>query len=253
MSAADIQKQVDIVMGEAKQACLDVLDPGVSDEVLGSHIQFEALVLTERRRQLQEAVQAQIVHLVVMGGLWASYPADPSRYPGGFECAGDFINEAFVRVNGHSRSRKSRLHGVAKVTQFAKQGGIDTSDHVGEWQKYKAALPALKRAVDEGDLGDFEAILDDVQHFKGREEIADKYSQRTQEQAGKATFRNMGDGSFVLVAIINHDGDRERVVSRLSGLLEWGLDARATTEGDRIKVTIEPENIWEAELEKALV
>jgi len=84
MSAADIQKQVDIVMGEAKQACLDVLDPGVSDEVLGSHIQFEALVLTERRRQLQEAVQAQIVHLVVMGGLWASYPADPSRYPGGF-------------------------------------------------------------------------------------------------------------------------------------------------------------------------
>ena len=247
----DLERQVDEVMGEAKEACLDALDNSVSDAVLGSYIHFEALVITERRRQLQEAVQARIVQLVVVGGTWASYPADPSRYPGGFECAGDFINEAFVRVNGHSRSRKSRLHGVAKVTQFAKQGGIDTSDHVGEWQKYKAALPALKRAVDEGDLGDFEAILDDVQNLKDREAVADKYSKRTQEQFGKATFKETEQG-IVMIALLPHEGARERMVRRLAGGVEWGLSVVVRDEGGKVKITVMPESIWEDAVEKAL-
>jgi hypothetical protein len=245
------QELMDSIKEQAGQRVIKSLSGDESDKTVQGHIALEMLNVALRRKDTVESALRSIVVDVSRSGYWAFCRPEPNRWPNGFTCMDDFIDEAVLMAETESRNVKSRLVGLATVATFADQNSIDIDAALENWSGFRTCLPALKAAVSEADADELEAIIEDIESMS-QTELAKKYSKSRQGPTGVGKVQTMDTGEIVLIAVVNNEADRQRLVAKLGGALVWGLDAQASIDQEnninvRIPMIAVDETLWVAD------
>lgn len=249
------QELMESIKEDASQRVLKTLEGTESDKVVAAHIALEQLTAALRRKDTVEAVLRTVVVDVSRSGAWAYCKPEPNRWPYGFTSMDDFIEEAILQAETESRNVKSRLTGLSMVATFAHFEGVNIDKALENWSGFRTCLPALKQAVSEADLDEFEAIVEDIESMS-QAELAKKYARPRQEPTGVGKVQTTDTGEIILIAVVNNEADRQRLVAKLGGALVWGLDAQATVDREnninvRIPMVAVDEVLWTVGAETA--
>lgn len=245
------QALMESIQEEAGQRVLKALKGTESDKVAAAHIALEILATALRRKDTVEAILRTVVVDVSRSGAWAFCKPEPNRWPNGFTSMDDFIEEAILQAETESRNVKSRLTGLSMVATFAHFEDVDIDKALENWSGFRTCLPVMKQAVSKADADELETIVEDIESMS-QAELAKKYAKPRQEPTGIGKVQTTDTGEIILIAVVNNEADRQRLVAKLGGALVWGLDAQATVDQEnninvRIPMVAVDETLWAAE------
>ena len=200
-----------------------------SGESLEAEITQRMLVISEQARALQKAAQGCIVAYIARKQLWRIHPDDYHSL------------RQFLRGSGLAESAVSDLNALGEVlVPYCDSVDIEIDPLLApqQWCKLKEAIPAIRRAIRDGDAAQVQDILDTVKGATDRDAVRVKYRQ-PRTRFGHGSTGHLGDGRVLLVAILDDNEAAQTIVRRMEGGIEWDLVLGMNVVNNTLKVVVD--------------